>query len=249
MRISSFGISLFLFALFFNNVERRSADEKKLASYNDIVGVASSNVIAYSNGDDNYYSNENHYLYGIFMGLKWQCVEYARRWTFLRKSSIFESVRGANDMWNQLKYIERVTDKKKFPLKQHFNGSPKPPVNESYLIYPIQKDMPYGHVAIIVDVLSNAIRIAEQNFYFHYWSNNYARQISVVFKNELYYVEDQYEVYGWMEIDDSQQLKPLNQLTKQKLQMENRRTLNLVSSSRMNIHTLFLIVFALLFSV
>jgi hypothetical protein len=44
------------------------------------------------------------------MGLKWQCVEYARRWTFLRKSSTFESVEGANDMWNQLKYIEKVDD-------------------------------------------------------------------------------------------------------------------------------------------
>lgn len=146
------------------------------------------------------------------MGLKWQCVEYARRWTFLRKSSTFDSVRGASDIWNEIKYVERVNDKKTFPLKQHANGSPNPPTNESYLIYPVQKDMPFGHVSVIVDVLPNAISIAEQNFYFYYWTHNYARQIPVVVRNGLYYIADgEYVVTGWMEIDDRKQLKPLEQ--------------------------------------
>ncbi|CAF4106983.1 unnamed protein product [Rotaria sordida] len=201
--------------------ERQSSNKNKLVPYNSIVGVASSNVIAYSNGNDTYYSNENHYIYGIYMGLKWQCVEYARRWTFFRKSSIFESVVGANDIWNQIKYIERIIDKEKFPLKKHFNGSPNPPINETYLIYPIQKDMPYGHISVIVDVLKNSIRIAEQNFYFTYWKDNYAREIPFVYKNGLYYIEDEYEIYGWLEIDDSkEQLKPLNKLTIEKIQMK-----------------------------
>ncbi|CAF4665954.1 unnamed protein product, partial [Rotaria sp. Silwood2] len=133
--------------------ERRSLSEKEIAPYNVIVGVASLNVAAYSNGNDKYISNEDNYLYEIYMGMKWQCVEYARRWTLLRKSSIFESVNSADDMWNQLKYIERIIDKEKFSLKKHSNGSPNLPINESYLIYPIQKDMPYGHVAIIFEVL------------------------------------------------------------------------------------------------
>jgi glutathionylspermidine amidase/synthetase len=207
--------------LYLFSIDRQSVDTKKLAPYNEIVGVASSNVAAYSNGNDSYYSNESSYLYGIYMGLKWQCVEYARRWTFLRKSSLFESVQGADDMWNQLKYVQRVTDKQKFPLIRHSNGSPNPPINGSYLIYPIQNDMPFGHVAVIVQVLPNAIRIAEQNFYFHHWSHHYARQIPVVFKNSLYYIEDKYAVYGWMEIDDNKQLEPLNKLVIEKIEIKN----------------------------
>ncbi|CAF3388567.1 unnamed protein product [Rotaria socialis] len=223
--------------------ERRSINEKKLAPFNDIVGMASSNVIAYSNGNDTYYSNEDNYLYGIYMGLKWQCVEYARRWTFLRKSSTFESIPGANDMWNQLKYVERIIDAEKFPLKKHSNGCPNRPINESYLIYPIQKDMPYGHVAVIVDVLPNSIRIAEQNFNFNYWSYNYSREIPVTFKNDLYYIQDQYEVYGWIEIDDNQQLMPFDPLTVDKIQMKLNENLDLNSSAQKSISINYLFLF------
>jgi hypothetical protein len=181
------------------------------------------------------------------MGLKWQCVEYARRWTFLRKSSIFESVEGANDMWNQLKYVERITDQQKFPLKRHVNGSPNPPINESYLIYPIQKDMPYGHVAVIVKVLPHAIRIAEQNFNFYYWTHNYARQIPIEFRNGLYYIKDQYEVYGWMEIDDNKQLKLFDQLTATKIQMRSESILDSASYFHTNVHIYYCFLFLVLF--
>ncbi|CAF1188433.1 unnamed protein product [Rotaria sp. Silwood1] len=201
-------------------VERQGSSEKNLAPYNSILGVASSNVIAYSNGNDDYFSNENSYLYGIYMGIKWQCVEYARRWTFLRKSSIFENIKDANNMWSQLEYIERVIDKESFPLKKHPNGSPKRPTNESYLIYPRQKYIPYGHVSIIVEVLRNSIRVAEENFYFTYWKHNYAREIPLVYENGLYYIKDQYTIYGWMEIDDKKQLKPLDRSTIEKIRMK-----------------------------
>jgi glutathionylspermidine amidase/synthetase len=232
-------------------IERRSEQGTKFAPYSAIVGIASSNVPAYSNGNDTYYSNENSFLNGIYMGLKWQCVEYARRWTYIRRSSIFESVEGANDMWNQLKYIERVSDKAQFPLRTHANGSPNPPINESYLIYQVQKDMPYGHVAVIVDVLPNAIRVAEQNFYFYYWPYNYARQIPVEFINGLYYIKDQYEVYGWMEIDDNQELIPLEQYAGKSIDIGNQRNLNSASAFHLlNIRIYFyyfLLVFLFIF--
>lgn len=171
-----------------------------LIPYDGILGVTSSNVIAYSNGNDSFYSNESYFMNGIFMGMKWQCVEFARRWTFIRKSSIFKSIDGAKDMWTQLKFIERVSDKKQFPLKHHPNGSPKMPSNESYLIYSQQKDMPYGHVAIIIQVLHDKIRIAEQNYEFHQWKNNYSREISLIFKNNRYFLQDDYEILGWIQI-------------------------------------------------
>ena len=167
------------------------------------------------------------------MGLKWQCVEYARRWTFVRKGAIFPSVEGAKDMWNQLTYVQRVVDQKRYALKRHENGSPYPPRNESYLIYPQQKDMPYGHVSVIVQVLPRAIRVAEQNFYFTYWKHHFAREIPVTLRDGRYYIEDQYQVYGWMEIDDSDKhLKPLDQAMIDTIQWKNQQNRALVSSCR-----------------
>jgi surface antigen len=113
------------------------------------------------------------------------------------------------------------------------------------------KDMPYGHVAVIVDVLPNAIRVAEQNFYFYYWPYNYARQIPVEFINGLYYIKDQYEVYGWMEIDDNQELIPLEQYAGKSIDIGNQRNLNSASAFHLlNIRIYFyyfLLVFLFIF--
>ncbi|CAF4086031.1 unnamed protein product, partial [Rotaria sordida] len=86
-----------------------------LAPFNEILGIASTNVPAYSNGNDSYTSQEYYYLYGVYMGMKWQYVEYARRCFFMRKGCVFQSVEGVADVWSQ--------------------GSPYPPKNESLLIY------------------------------------------------------------------------------------------------------------------
>ncbi|CAF1100256.1 unnamed protein product [Didymodactylos carnosus] len=186
---------------------------RELVPYNHIQGFASTNVPAYSNGDDNFFSNERHYVHGIFTGFKWQCVEFARRWLLMRKSCIFRNIRSAADIWSDLISIERVTDGQHFPLKAFRNGSPHKPKSDSLLIYPRHSsELPFGHVAIICEVGSEFVCIAEQNYRFHHWSNkNYARQLRLTFKNDLYYIEDYYEISGWMEIGGSNHLEPFDE--------------------------------------
>ncbi|CAF1420083.1 unnamed protein product [Adineta ricciae] len=189
---------LIVFIIHYNyciNADSTSAN-RTLAPYNAIVGYASNNVEAYSNGNDSFISDEYSYLYGVFMGIKWQCVEYARRWLFQRKGCSFASVEGAADMWTQLDEVQRVEDKRCFPLRKYPNGSPSRPANESLLIYNRSAtSMPYGHVAVIVDVLSDVIRVAEENWDFYYWMDNYP-------------------IIGWMSIIDVQnQTKPLDQMS------------------------------------
>jgi trypanothione synthetase/amidase len=179
--------------------------------FNKVQGVASTNVHAYSNGDDDFFSVERHYLHGIFMGFKWQCVEFARRWLLMRKSCIFPPIPCAADMWNDLKYVERVTDGKRFPLKLYPNGSKHKPKHDSLLIYPRNKELPFGHVAIICDVVPNFIRIAEQNYIYHSWSDNYAREIPVIIEDGCYYIKDEDDICGWIEIDDNDELIPLDE--------------------------------------
>jgi glutathionylspermidine amidase/synthetase len=184
------------------------------APYGIITGYASINVPAYSNGNDSYTSDEWNYLYGVFMGMTWQCVEYARRWLFIRKGCVFGSIEGAADMWTELNNVQQVVDGKCFNLKKYPNGSPSPPINESLLIYNRSGvDLPFGHVAVIIDVLPDFIRVAEQNYFPYYWSGNYSRQIEYILQNGSYYIEDYYPILGWMSIDDNNQAKPLDQPT------------------------------------
>lgn len=179
-----------------------------------IQGYASINVPGYSNGNDTYISDQYNYVYGIYTGIKWQCVEYARRWLFMRKGCVFDSIDGAADMWTQLKTVQRVVDGRSFPLKTHPNGSPVPPRNESLLIYQrATPDMPYGHVSVIVDVLAQSIRVAEENYHFRYWPGNYSREIPYVYRNGSYYIQDDYPILGWMSVEDNNQTRPLDQNT------------------------------------
>lgn len=193
-----------------------------MVAYDQVLGIASSNVPAYSNGDDDYFSAERHFFYGIFTGFKWQCVEYARRWLLLRKTCTFRSIGSAGDIWHELTYIERVTDGKQFPLKAHANGSSQVPKKDSFLIYPRCRALPFGHIAIITEVGDNYIRIAEQNYRFHRWSGNYARQIPMVFKNGGYHLKDHYNISGWMEIIGHEHLQPLDEATLEAIRKQER---------------------------
>lgn len=178
--------------------------------FNEIQGIASKNVPAHSNEHDDYISFDGCYVHGIYTGYKWQCVEYARRWLLLRKGCIFQSFPAAADMWQDLKYVERVTDGRKFSVRIHPNGSSSKPHRDCFLLYPRGENIPFGHIAVICDVHEDFIRVAEQNYRFHYWPDNHSRQIRMIKRDNGYWIEDYYPVYGWMEIEQNDQLKPLD---------------------------------------
>jgi hypothetical protein len=48
--------------------EMRLFRERGKLPFNSIIGAASTNVPAYSNGDEFYYSDQSNYLYGVYMG-------------------------------------------------------------------------------------------------------------------------------------------------------------------------------------
>jgi trypanothione synthetase/amidase len=183
----------------------------KHGPFNAVLGTFSQNIPTYSNGDDTFFSVERHYFYGIDLGFKWQCVELARRWLLRRKGCLFKQSPNAADIWTDLKSIERVTDGRHFPLSLHPNGSSTAPRPDSFLIYPRSPDMPFGHIAIITDVVPGFIRVAEQNYKFHYWSEDFAREIPLIIKDGLYHLEDEDPISGWMHIEDDNQLTPLDE--------------------------------------
>ena len=136
----------------------------------DLQGIDHYGVIAYIN----YKTDEKNYVNGQFTGLKWQCVEYARRWLIQVKGIIIEDVETAEDLW-KLKTVTSINGKT-YKFMNVTNGIP--PVG-SLLIYKKTNKYPFGHVAVIVDVHENGeIDIAEQNYSLEKWKG-YSRRITM----------------------------------------------------------------------
>ncbi|ORC87235.1 D-alanyl-glycyl endopeptidase-like protein [Trypanosoma theileri] len=194
--------------------EDSDGQEKCSTPFGAIIGVHN-DVFAYSNCDEDYISKDYNTLAYTALsntGLKWQCVEYARRYWMLRGSPVpatFSSVEGAADIW-ELQSVQLVNGAKT-PLLKYSNGlsisagGSAPRVGD-LLIYPRQKGgFVYGHVAVIVDVLSAAVLVAEQNWDNTVWPgpfHNYSRSIPMQYdaNSKAYTLKesDDIIIQGWM---------------------------------------------------
>ena len=111
-------------------------------------------TVMHSKADDPLYGN---------MGVKWQCVEFARRWLLMTRGVWMRSIPTAEQIWS-LSEVVHVASGKKVKLTRHENGRSKvPPRAGDLIIYRRAHDIPFGHVAAIVEVGKDYVRIAEQN--------------------------------------------------------------------------------------
>ncbi|MZI95608.1 bifunctional glutathionylspermidine amidase/synthase [Vibrio sp. CAIM 722] len=108
-------------------------------------------------------SDYRSYIGNEYMGHKWQCVEFARRWLYLNRGLVFTDVPMAYDIF-ALRYLRRVEDDALLPFQAFKNGGMKKPEAGALLIWAAGGDFEVtGHVAVITEVFDNKIRIAEQN--------------------------------------------------------------------------------------
>jgi len=142
------------------------------------------------------------------MGLKWQCVEYARRYLYKTKGMVFDSVDAAIDIWD-LPSVTLLSTKEKYSLIQYSNGDAlTPPKEGDLMIWPRQgTDSPFGHVAIVAGIEQNnqgfLVQVAEQNFLNEKWMapDNYARTIPGKVSAGRYTVTDLgFPIAGWMSV-------------------------------------------------
>lgn len=118
------------------------------------------NVYAYSNKSSDFISDELNYHNGHFTGIKWQCVEYARRYLQTVFNVTFSQLESAYEIPNAI--FTRLSDNKKMnPTITNTNYT-----SNSLIIWPkdYEPDTPHGHVAIIVSVNKDGIYVAEQNY-------------------------------------------------------------------------------------
>ncbi|MEN8218302.1 MAG: CHAP domain-containing protein [Pseudomonadota bacterium] len=119
-----------------------------------------------------------------YIGLIYQCVEYARRWWMKNEGITFGDIDSAYEII-YLKEGKDLYTKSNFPLARSINGSARrAPQRGDLIIYYPNMDDPkwrYGHVAVVVDVdlEKGIVSLAEQNYNNLAWDNHekFARQI------------------------------------------------------------------------
>jgi glutathionylspermidine amidase/synthetase len=150
------------------------------SEFGSIIGK-SQLTTAYSNCHGNCLKLETNYVLlrnqQIPSGLKWQCVEYARRWLIENKQITFASVKYAYQIWD-LRYGTQVEMGTEVPLLKYNNKTSKiaPEVGD-LLIYSDDFAIT-GHVSVIVGVEANSVIIGEQNYFNAPWDvENYSRRL------------------------------------------------------------------------
>ena len=132
--------------------------------FGDIIGTFNG-VNAYSNQNDELKSKQSNYYNNIYTGVKWQCVEFVRRYLILKHSITFNNVEHAF----QIPQAQFTT----------LNGFPVKMINElnigSIVVWPknYENNSPHGHVAIVINISISGINVAEQN----YIDSNFSRFI------------------------------------------------------------------------
>jgi trypanothione synthetase/amidase len=167
-----------------------------------IQGIAPGGIAAHSNHlahkDEGFHFNKED---GFQTGMKWQCVEFARRWLLHRKGLILPDVYFAHHIF----YIPHVFDAqditKTVPVRPVRNGTSAKPTADTLIIYSTQLGSFPGHVGVIVDVGDNYVRVADQNRYFHKWTAPYSMEFPLEQRPDgTWHIIDKHEtVLGWVE--------------------------------------------------
>ena len=161
------------------------------------LGITASGVKAYSNCNNSCVALKAKNIETTFTGLKWQCVEFARRWLLLNHAYVFDSVDTAADMWEAIQFYISVEDDTKLIVQSHENGSEIMPARGDLFIYKSEL-FGTGHVAVVtaVDKNKQLIFLAEQNYKNEKWSGDAARTVRYINKENKIKVLDKHLI-GW----------------------------------------------------
>lgn len=183
---------------------------EKHAPFGTLLGYAPGGVAIYSSNYESLNDLEQmddasfrHYLDKEYMGSKWQCVEFARRFLYLNYGTVFTDVRMAYEIFS-LRYLRQVVNDNILPLQAFPNGCERPPVAGSLLIWQQGGEFEHtGHVAIITQVLENKIRVVEQNVIHHPLpaGQQWTRELPLTYRDGKYAIQDTFddtEILGWM---------------------------------------------------
>lgn len=159
-RIISYSIILLIAAF----VVMRIAKKTNLNTEYEVGQVLDSlnNVYVYYNGGVDHVLERNVSDDGYNIGLKYQCVEFVKRYYYeYLNHKMPDSYGHAKDFfWKELK-DGKYNEKR--GLNQYHNGSTMKPSADDLIVFGPSVSNSYGHVAIISEVTDRHIEIIQQN--------------------------------------------------------------------------------------
>ncbi|GAA04269.1 bifunctional glutathionylspermidine amidase/synthase [Photobacterium leiognathi] len=188
-------------------------DHENNAPFGTLLGYAPGGIAIYSSDystiDEEEYTDDSamrSYIHGEYMGYKWQCVEFARRFLYINYGLVFTDVGMAYEIFS-LRFLRQVVNDKILPFYAFANGSRQTPTAGALLIW--QKGGEFqdtGHVAVITQIEGNKVKIAEQNVTFAPLplGQQWTRELTLHVKDGCYTIEDTFddtEILGWMAYD------------------------------------------------
>lgn len=136
---------------------KKSADLK----VGDVVDSLNG-VYVYYNGSVSHVSERHLAKDGYNLGLKYQCVEFVKRYYYEHlKHKMPDSYGHAREFYNS-KFKDGELNTKR-DLIQFKNGSLSKPKVKDLIVFDGHENNPYGHVAIISEVGEDYIEIIQQN--------------------------------------------------------------------------------------
>lgn len=150
-------------------------------------------IPVYYNGSTDTNLGRNKSKDGYNYGLKYQCVEFVKRYYYDHLNHKMPITYGhAKDFFdNKIADGERNKDR---DLTQYQNGSQSKPKVDDIIVFDATEFNPYGHVAIVSHVLEDEIVIVQQNA--GKFSNSRAI-IPLVKEDELWKLDNN-RILGWL---------------------------------------------------
>jgi hypothetical protein len=174
---------------------------KELVKFGKPLGVTKQKVVSFSNygksknkGQPNYYNN-------VYTGVKFQSVEFVRRWLISVYNITFESVDDAIDIFTLNNFILVKHPSIKIVIEKCINDGSTNIAFGNVIIWNSQGAFNlYGSCAIVVEVKNNIIYIADQNVSNKSWNGkNYSRKLYLDNNNVL--EDKEYpdtKILGWL---------------------------------------------------
>ena len=171
------------------------------SQYGIELGI-SGNVIAFSNCGGMCFNNDTVILdkadtglnKDLFTGLRWQCVQYARRWLIINLDVTFESIDYAFHIFDLETVADVVKDGVEYQFKSFPNGNKHPPQVGDLIISPRTEEIRTGHVAVVagVNLEEGYVDLAEQNNENAHWRdpNSHARRVILLKQDDKYILTD-----------------------------------------------------------
>lgn len=183
-----------------HNIDDKNKDENipdeqtstKVYEVGDIID-AFNNVYVYYNGNVNSTWGDNIADDGYNLGLKYQCVEFIKRYYYECFSHKMPVEHGyAKDFFNR-----EVRDSylnKERNLYQYKNPSYTKPKTHDIIVFDATPQTPFGHVAIITRVKKDCVEFIQQNPGPY---GNSRGVLPLVYKNKCWQIVNK-ELLGWL---------------------------------------------------